>query len=377
MPVPRLLPALLLLPCVLIAEGEDTRERAARLAGEAAARGIDRARRSVRNALEEELGLERTALAERETWSREGRDGWLRELAAITREAVKRHDTDAPVFHGCCDWHSAVHGHWALMRVMRVTGDRQDEGWVRASLSREGIEREAAYLHEHPEFEMPYGRAWFLRMAMEYRALGYAESNFQDPVVVAASSVADSLSGYFGKRRLTPYRGEYDSDTWALAQLHAWHWSLRSHGEEGAIQMERGIHNDLLRSQVPLSPDEDFRRPGFFSRWGNWAYLIARTMPDDDLRVWYASHPLGDPDPVWRIGSPHHLGMVWSRAWAIGTLASQLDDPSLRWSYLQHVEAGLSQRDLYAGRYEVYDHWVPQFAVYALTLDYEDEKRQR
>ncbi|GEM_PF-6326464 len=377
MPVLRLLPMLLLLPCVLIAEGEDARERAVRLAGEAAARGIDRARRSVRNSLEEELGLARTALEERETWFRDGRDGWLREFAAITREAVRRHDTDSPVFHGCCDWHSAVHGHWALMRVMRATGDRQDEEWIRASLSREGLEREAAYLQEHPDFEMPYGRAWFLRMAMEYMALGYAESFLQDAVVCAAIDVADSLSDYLEKLPLTPYRGEYDSDTWALAQLHAWHWSLRNHGEEGAIIVEETVRNDFLQTQARLSSDDDFRRPEFFSRWGNWAYLIARTLPDDDLRVWHALHPLDDPDPVWRIGSPHHLGMDWSRAWAIGTLAEQLDDASLRWSYLQHVEAGLAQRDRYAGRYEVYDHWVPQFAVYALTIDFEDEKRQR
>ena len=363
-PLPRFV-ALLALGAAASAQDAATAERIERRVGEAVSRGIDRARLSVRNALEADLGLPRTALAERETWFREGRDGWLRDLAAITREALQRHDTDAPVFHGCCDWHSAVHGHWALMRVMRATGDRQDEAFLRASLTREGLAKEVASLDNDPGFEMPYGRAWFLRMAIEHDDVFH-----DDTVREAASAVADSLFHYLGKLPRTPYRGEYDNDSWALVQLSAW---ARHVGDtERLAEIDRWIREDFLASRARLASDDDPRRREFFSRWGNWAYLVARTQPDDALRAWYADHPLGDPDPVWRLGSAHHLGMDWSRAWAIGTLARRLEDPSLRWSYLRHVEAGLEQRGLYAGRYLEYDHWVPQFAVYALTIDLDE-----
>ena len=36
------------------------------------------------------------------------------ELAKAVRAAVARKDTGHAAFHGCIDWHSAVHGAWAL-----------------------------------------------------------------------------------------------------------------------------------------------------------------------------------------------------------------------------------------------------------------------
>src|ERR1700744_694838 len=36
------------------------------------------------------------------------------DLAAPIAICVAHHDTDNPAFHGCMDWHSAVHGVWAL-----------------------------------------------------------------------------------------------------------------------------------------------------------------------------------------------------------------------------------------------------------------------
>ena len=46
----------------------------------------------------------------------------LNTMADSISAAVERTDTDHPVFHGCIDWHSAVHGHWALLRIARATG---------------------------------------------------------------------------------------------------------------------------------------------------------------------------------------------------------------------------------------------------------------
>ena len=46
-------------------------------------------------------------------------------LAGAVREALARADTDHIAFHGCIDWHSAVHGTWALTAYTRMTGDTQ------------------------------------------------------------------------------------------------------------------------------------------------------------------------------------------------------------------------------------------------------------
>ena len=68
-----------------------------------------------------------------------------------------------PVFFGAFDWHSAVHSHWALVRLIRL---HPDESWTRdlrialaGSFTDEGVAGELAYLAERPAFEMPYGIA--------------------------------------------------------------------------------------------------------------------------------------------------------------------------------------------------------------------------
>jgi hypothetical protein len=60
----------------------------------------------------------------------------LDELLPFISTCTERHDSDYPVFHGCVDWHSA-------------------------------IESELIFLETHPKFEMPYGRAWLLRLTIE------------------------------------------------------------------------------------------------------------------------------------------------------------------------------------------------------------------
>jgi hypothetical protein len=78
------------------------------------------------------------------------------ELAAQAASCTQRHDTSNPAFKGCVDWHSAVHGVWALLAYERATGNSQYSALVASILTREGLERERDHLRRSPEFEMPY-----------------------------------------------------------------------------------------------------------------------------------------------------------------------------------------------------------------------------
>src|SRR5262249_53537095 len=53
------------------------------------------------------------------------RDAIARDLSETIARCVERHDTAHPAFHGCVDWHSAVHGVWALVAYVRATGDER------------------------------------------------------------------------------------------------------------------------------------------------------------------------------------------------------------------------------------------------------------
>src|SRR5215510_14473553 len=75
-----------------------------------------------------------------------------------------------PAFYGCYDWHSSVHGHWLLVRLLRTFPNASFAGAardaLRKSLTAENLKREAAYLRGEgrASFERPYGLAWLLQL---------------------------------------------------------------------------------------------------------------------------------------------------------------------------------------------------------------------
>src|SRR5258708_4264752 len=80
-----------------------------------------------------------------------------------------------PAFYGCFDWHSDVHGHWLLVRLLRLTPNAPFAAQARAELARsftaENIAGELRYL-QHPgraSFERPYGLAWLLGSSADLR----------------------------------------------------------------------------------------------------------------------------------------------------------------------------------------------------------------
>jgi hypothetical protein len=73
----------------------------------------------------------------------------------------------AGVFEGEFDWHSAVHAHWALLSIARVTKQSTLEGQLKARITGAALQRERSRLAAYPSFELPYGRAWLLLLLAE------------------------------------------------------------------------------------------------------------------------------------------------------------------------------------------------------------------
>src|ERR1700750_2488605 len=73
-----------------------------------------------------------------------------------------------PAFCGCYDWHSSVHGHWLLVRLLRTFPKTEfapaAREALRQSLTEENLKSESAYLagQGRGSFERPYGLSWFL-----------------------------------------------------------------------------------------------------------------------------------------------------------------------------------------------------------------------
>lgn len=98
---------------------------------------------------------------------------------------------------------------------MRATDDSRFDQLVHdAILSPSAVAAERDYLKARPRFEMPYGRAWFLRLAIDY------EKRFADGrLSPMADDVAWSLVSYFKYAKPDPASSSYQSASWALIDL--------------------------------------------------------------------------------------------------------------------------------------------------------------
>jgi hypothetical protein len=303
------------------------------------------------------------------------RDALLDALEPIVRKQIAARDTGHPVFHGCVDWHSAVHGHWALLRIARATG-RHDAAAEAAdrSMSAEGIAKEATFLRDRPDFEMPYGRAWFLLLAEEFERRG-DEKKTADPsrLRAMAGEVAASLEAHFGGRPPDPDDGEYDNPSWALLRLYGWYAFVED--EEGLSRVAKLVDGMKGLDTPAAGFAADLGRSEFFSRFGNYATLVATARPEA-LAGFLESRPIPDDAlrPIQALPTvDHQLGLNWSRAWALKKLAAAApgedDRKRYRAAYEAHVVQAWKHHAAKAGDVWAYDHWVPQFAVYALTQE--------
>ncbi|MEM9311746.1 MAG: DUF2891 family protein, partial [Pseudomonadota bacterium] len=78
-----------------------------------------------------------------------------------------------PAFYGCFDWHSSVHGHWLLTRILTTQPGGVYEEEIReklgASFTEANLAAELAYYtaEGRASFERPYGVAWYLQLVAE------------------------------------------------------------------------------------------------------------------------------------------------------------------------------------------------------------------
>jgi hypothetical protein len=130
-----------------------------------------------------------------------------------------------PAFHGSYDWHSCVHMHWTLARLLRLHPDHAHARTTRrrfdARLTPAGVGGELATLAgpHRASFERPYGWGWLLKLAAELHALAADRpeaKRWRDALTPLASEFGDRFVAWLPRVDHPTRAGAHGNTAFAL-----------------------------------------------------------------------------------------------------------------------------------------------------------------
>lgn len=299
--------------------------------------------------------------------------GYVRILAETVEQSFLRRDTTHPTFCGCIDWHSSVHGAYALLTASRLTGQPRWAERVDAALSPDCLEAELASLRNGElNDEIPYGFSWFLQLAIE-REQGWGKTDLF-PLAAEISThleqwifslSAGEVIGHLKQRN-------YGNLSWAL--LNLWNWSQWKADQVLIEKILRFTRMWVVLLDETLPPSYDNVTNEFFAASLQRTRTIFTILPNEESWRWFESFcPDGlSMEPIPTASTPHSAGLNFSRAWAFWTLFQSTRNSAFRDVYVNHIVTHMDRPQYWRDDYRKHGHWVPQFGIYAIALSFDE-----
>ena len=291
-----------------------------------------------------------------------------------------------PIFFGCYDWHSAVHGHWLLVRLLRTFPQLPQAAKIRAMLAThftaERAAAEAKYLAGpgRAPFERPYGLAWLLQLLAELR--GFDDGDARGWVTILApleTTAAQRLREWLPKLSHPIRTGEHSQSAFAMGLIRDWA-VLRGDTTMVALvdARARAFHLEDPAWNLRFEPSgQDFLSPGLAeadlmrrvltpAEFAEWLQRFLPELPRTGGAGWLLPAVVTDKSD----GKLAHLdGLNLSRAWMLEGIASGLPDadprrPAILAAAATHRSAGLAA---VTGEHYEGGHWLGSFAVYLVS----------
>lgn len=291
-----------------------------------------------------------------------------------------------PVFYGCFDWHSSVHGHWLLTRLLRLYPDADfapaAEAALNESFRTENVAVEVSYVtHEQRgSFERPYGVAWLLQLTAELREWDDPRAKrwlaTLEPLEIA---LVANMETWLGKLAYPIRIGEHSQTAFAFGLFLDWAQVAGSEDFHSLV-VKRSRDFYLNDQSCPLAYE-----PGgqdFLSACLAEADLMRRILTDEEFAVWLAEFlpliPVNGATgwlPLAVVtdrsdGKLAHLdGLNISRAWMLEGMAFGLPGNDPRRAALLNTAAIHRKSGLASVTGEHYEggHWLGSFATYLQT----------
>jgi hypothetical protein len=288
-----------------------------------------------------------------------------------------------PAFYGCFDWHSDVHGHWMLVKLLKQFPGLPEASKIREAIAHnitpQNIQGEINYFSGKlsRSYERTYGWAWLLKLQQELLTWNDPQGmRWRKTLQPLCDTVIKLWMDYLPKQTYANRTGVHPNTAFGL--VLAFDYAKTAGNARFARAIETASRKLFLNDQgapTRWEPDgTDFLSPSLEE-----ADLMRRVLTPDQFLSWFDTwinaagleHLTHLPEISDRndFQIVHLDGLCFSRSWCMKGIAAQLpaNDPRrslLRKAAIRHLNARLP--NIASGSYGG-EHWLASFAVYALA----------
>lgn len=309
------------------------------------------------------------------------------------RALRKKGDTDGPrdvwpSFYGCYDWHSSVHNHWCMIKLLKTHPNIPEAAELRQRLSEsftaENILEELEYVrtHENGLFEFPYGQSWALKVADELHS-------WNDPMAKQWLKNLMPLTNYIAQVHMLVWKevdhvklsGSHDSPAMGLSFAYDYAVAfgdkkLQKVVSEAAMKYYGKLENVAI-TEEPFEYD-------FMSASLLVADLMRKVMKPDKYVKWckgfcpelFQANNVKIPLQIKRSDKhdgyeSHWDGYHLNRIWCLNGMLKSIPEGTLNeatkkeWVRAMNDMWDYAQESIGKGNYDI-DHWLSSFSVFAL-----------
>lgn len=285
-----------------------------------------------------------------------------------------------PAFYGCFDWHSAVHGHWSLISLLKQFPELDNKKIIieklRANISKENILAEVAYFDgpHNKTYERTYGWAWVLKLAEELHT-------WDDPLARELEDNLQPLTDLLVQKYIAflpklnyPIRvGEHTNTAFGLTFAYDY---AKTVGHTPLMEMIAQRAKDFYMNDANCPISWEPSGFDFLSPCLEEAAIMKRVLSKEEFTNWIRAFlpQLLNKDFDMETGKVsdrkdgklvHLDGVNFSRAWSLNIIADGIPE-------LEHLENIANKHINYSLPSIVDDnyeggHWLGSFAIYALN----------
>lgn len=293
-----------------------------------------------------------------------------------------------PSFHGCVDWHSSVHNHWCMIRLLKKFPDLPQRDRMlerlRFSLSMENIQQEVSLLKtmDGGWYEFPYGQSWFLKLAEELKSWDYFEATYWlNNIKPMLKLIEQNHMTYWLKQPSVPLSGSHDSPAMGISFALDYARAFK-HDKMQALMVNVAKRFYLNQKNILLEKEPisfDFMSAGLLV-----ADLMRKVLPHKEFTYWLRNFSpalsnsalVGKALQIKRTDdhfgyASHWDGFHLNRIWCLNGILSTWPEGESKenikhlWVNNMNEMWDYAQKSIGKGNYDV-DHWLSSFSVFAL-----------